>query len=95
MVKKNNDRGSSILNWSKCNGGSTGSRSVKKRILKNKRELLEPTHDRRILRKILLTDWHDHFIDQKCYFLRFLAAHTSSHCNLTRMIHEVIFSTNL
>ena len=68
---------------------------LRRGYLKNKRELLEPIHDKRNLRKILFTGWHDHFIDHKYYFLRFLAAHTSSLFNLTQMNHVVICSTKL
>ena len=68
---------------------------LRRGYLKNKRELPELTHDKRNLRKILFTGWHDHFIDHKYHFLRFLAAHTSSLFNLTQMNHVVICSTNL
>ena len=65
---------------------------LRRGYLKNKREIIEPTLDKRNLRKILFTGWQDHFIDHKFYFLRFLVAHTSSLFNLTQVNHEVLCS---
>ena len=68
---------------------------LRRGYVKNKRELPEPTHDKRNLRKFLFTGCHDNFIDHKYYFLRFLVGHTSSLFNLTQMNHVVICSTNV
>ena len=38
-------------------------------VWEDKRELLEPTLNHRNQRKILFTDFHDHFIDFKCNIL--------------------------